>query len=75
MKFSKEEEERTFESLEHQDTRAARRPPVRVMWTAEQHILDSITANVGLLVIHVQNFAGPPYRATDVNMWSSKYQK
>ena len=46
---------------------SARRPPARVMWSAEQHIMNIITVNFGPPVMPVQNFTGTPYGVTDVS--------
>ena len=44
-------------------------PPVRVMWSAEQHIMDGITVDFGSLVMPGQRFASVPRGITDVNIW------
>ena len=49
---------------------SARRPPNRVMWSAEQHIVDSTTVYLGPPDVPGQNLAGPPNGATDVNIRS-----
>ena len=39
------------------------------MWSAEQHIVDSTTVNLGPPDVPKQHFTGPPDGATHVNIW------
>ena len=50
---------------------SARRPQNRVMWSAEQHIVDSNTVNLGPPDMPGQNFAGLPDGATNIISWSA----
>ena len=46
-------------------------PPVRVIWSAKKHIMDSLTENFKLFGIPVKNIAKPPNLATYVIMGSA----
>ena len=50
---------------------SARRLQNEVMWSAEQHNVNSTTVNLGRPDVPGQNFAGPPDGATDVNIRSA----